>query len=341
MVYRFAEAGDNREGEIVRTLIGGFALVLGLATGATGIAQTFPAKPITIVVPFSAGGPTDTLARIMSERLRTVLGQTILIDNTTGAGGTLGTGRVVRAAPDGYVLSIGHWGTHVVNGAYYTKLPFDLLNDFAPIAQIAANPQTIISKNSVPAKNLKELIALIKANPGNVLVATGGMGGASHIVGTYFGNRIGAKFDFVAYRGGAPALQALLVGEVDLFVTQVGSMVTLWRAGKVRAYAVTDKKRQEAAPEIPTVDEAGLPGLYTSVWHGIWAPKATPKDVVMKLNAAFVETLADPTVRQRFADLGQNIPPREQQTPEALYAYHKSEIDKWWPLIRAAGIKAE
>jgi tripartite-type tricarboxylate transporter receptor subunit TctC len=167
------------------------------------------------------------------------------------------------------------------------------------------------------------------------------MGGASHIVGVYFGNRIGAKFDFVAYRGGAPALQALLVGEVDIFVTQVGSMVTLWRAGKIRAYAVTDSKRQEAAKEIPTVDEAGLPGLYTSVWHGLWVPKNTPRDVVTKLNGAVVETLADPTVRQRFADLGQNIPPREQQTPEALYAYHKSEIEKWWPLIRSAGIKAE
>ena len=325
----------------MKTLIASCALAAACAATSSSIAQSFPAKPITIVVPFSAGGPTDTLARIMSERLRASLGQTILIDNTTGAGGTLGTGRVARAAPDGYLLSIGHWGTHVVNGAYYTKLPFDLLNDFAPIAQIAANPQTIVSKVSVPAKNLKELIGLIKANPGKVLVATGGMGGASHIVGVYLGNRIGTKFDFVAYRGGAPALQALLVGEVDLFVTQVGSMVTLWRAGKIRAYAVTDSKRQEAAPEIPTVDEAGLPGLYTSVWHGIWAPKNTPRDVVMKLNAAIVETLADPAVRQRFADLGQNIPPREQQTPEALFAYHKAEIEKWWPLIRTAGIKAE
>src|SRR5262245_48252648 len=325
----------------MRSFIVACTLAAALASGSTAIAQTFPAKPITIVVPFSAGGPTDTLARIMSERLRTSLGQTILIDNTTGAGGTLGTGRGARAAPGGYTLPIGHWGTHVVNGAYYTKLPFDLLNDFAPIAQIAANPQTIVSKVSVPAKNLKELIALVKANPGKVLVATGGMGGASHIVGVYFGNRIGVKFDFVAYRGGAPALQALLVGEADLFVTQVSSMVTLWRAGKIRAYAVTDSKRQEAAPEIPTVDEAGLPGLHTSVWHGMWAPKGTPRDVIMKLNAAIVETLADRNVRQRFANLGQEIPPREQQTPEALYAHQKAEIERWWPLIRAAGLKAE
>jgi len=324
----------------VKTLIAGCALA-GAFAASTAIAQVYPVKPITIVVPFSAGGPTDTLARILGERMRAALGQTILIDNTTGAGGTIGTGRVVRAAPDGYMLIIGHWGTHVVNGAYYTKLPFDLLNDFAPVALIATNPQTIVSKSTVPAKNLKELIALLKKNEGKALMGTGGVGGASHIVGVYFQDRIGVKMEFVPYRGGAPALQALLVGEFDVYITQVASMVNLMRAGKIRAYAVTADKRQKAAPEIPTVDEAGLPGLHTAVWHGIWAPKNTPREVVMKLNTAIGDSLADPALRQRFFDLGQEIPSREQQAPEALYAYQKAEIAKWWPLIRGAGIKAE
>jgi tripartite-type tricarboxylate transporter receptor subunit TctC len=228
-----------------------------------------------------------------------------------------------------------------VNGAYYTKLPFDLLNDFAPVALIATNPQTIVSKSTVPAKNLKELIALLKKNEGKALMGTGGVGGASHIVGVYFQDRIGVKMEFVPYRGGAPALQALLVGEFDVYITQVASMVNLMRAGKIRAYAVTADKRQKVAPEIPTVDEAGLPGLHTAVWHGIWAPKNTPREVVMKLNAAIGDSLADPGLRQRFFDLGQEIPSREQQAPEALYAYQKAEIAKWWPLIRGAGIKAE
>jgi len=324
----------------MKTLRAVCALVVALGADPGAMAQGYPSRPITVVVPFSAGGPTDTLARIMSEPMRRALGQTVVIDNTTGAGGTIATTRVVRAAPDGYLLVIGHWGTHVVNGAYYT-LPFDVLNDFAPLAMIASNPQMVISKPAVPAKNLKELIAWIKANQDKVLIGTGGVGGASHMAGIDFLNRIGVKLQFVPYRGAAPALQALLAGEIDIYVTQISSAVGQVRSGKLRAYAVAAKNRQEAMPELPTVDEAGLPGFYTAVWHGIWAPKATPRDIVMKLNAAIVETLADPMVRQRFADLGQEIPPREQQTPEALYAYQKAEIEKWWPLIRAAGLKAE
>jgi tripartite-type tricarboxylate transporter receptor subunit TctC len=319
-----------------------FTCALAVAYGAssTASAQSYPSRPITIVVPFSAGGPTDTLARIMGERMRKALGQTIVVDNTTGAGGSIGTGKVIRAAPDGYTVSIGHWGTHVVNGAYYS-LPYNLLTDFEPVALIATNPQAIISKNAVPAGNLKELIAWIIANQDKVLMGTGGVGGASHMGAIYFQNLIGVKFQYVPYRGGAPALQALLAGEIDLYVTQVSNITTQVRAGKIRAYAITAKTRQDAAPEIPTVDEAGLPGFYTAVWHAFWLPKDTPRDIVMKLNAAVVETLADQTVRQRFADLGQEIPAREQQTPEALFAYHKEEIDKWWPMIRAAGLKAE
>jgi len=293
-----------------------------------------------MVVPFSAGGPTDTLARIMSDPMRKVLGQTVVVDNVTGAGGSIGVARVARAAPDGYMLSIGHWGTHVVNGAYYT-LPFDVFADFEPIAMIATNPQVVASKVSVPAMNLKELVVWIKANQNKIQFGTGGVGGASHIAAYYFLDRVGVKMDFVPYRGGAPALQALLAGEIDLYMMQVATAIAHVRAGKLRAYFVSARTRQSAAPEIPTADEAGLPGLYTAVWHGIWSPKGTPRDVNIKLNAAIVETLADATVRARFADLGQEIPPREEQTPQALAAHHKAEIDKWFPLMRAAGIKSE
>ena len=315
-----------------------FAVAVLAASSAAP--QSYPVKSITVVVPFSAGGPTDTLARILGDRMRKVLGQPIVVDNTTGAGGSIGVAKVVRAAPDGYMASIGHWGTHVVNGAYY-KLNYDLLTDLEPIAMVASNPQVIISKPSIPATNLKELIAWANANRGKVLMATGGVGGASHMAGIYFQNSIGGQFQYVPYRGGAPALQALLGGESDLYVTQVSNIAAHLKAGKLRAYAVTAKARQAAAPEIPTVDEAGLPGLYTSVWHGYWFPKNTPRDIVMKFNAAIVDTLTDADVKKRFAELGQEIPTREEQTPQGLAAYHKAEIEKWWPLIRAAGLKAE
>lgn len=315
-------------------------LAVNCAASATATAQTYPSRPITIVVPFAAGGPTDTLARIMSEPMRKLLGQTVLVENVTGAGGTIALGRVVRAAPDGYTMGIGHWGSHVVSGAYYT-LPFNLLTDFDPVAMIASNPQVIVSNLAVPAKNLKELIAWSKANQEKLLVGTGGVAASAHMGGIYFQNAIGAKFQFVHYRGGAPAVQALLGGEVNLYVTQVTGAVPLVRAGKIRAYAVTANTRQAAAPDIPTVDEAGLPGLHTSVWHAFWTPKGVAKDINAKLNAAIIESLADATVRKRFADLGQEIPAREGLTPQALAAFHKAEIEKWWPLIKAAGLKAQ
>ena len=285
-------------------------------------------------------GPTDTLARIFAERLRIALGQTVVVENTTGAAGTIATGKVVRAAPDGYTILIGHWSTHVVNGAIY-PLTYDLLNDFAPISLIASNPQLLVTKKSVPAKDLKELVAWVKVNQDKISAGTGGLGAASHISGIYFQGVTGTKFTFVPYRGTGPALQDVVAGNLDLIFDQAASALPQVRNGNVRAFAVTAKTRLTSAPDIPTVDEAGLPGFYIAIWHALWLPKGAPKDIVMRLNAAVREALADPAVRQRLVELGQDIPPVEQQTPEALYAYHKAEIEKWWPIIKAAGIKPE
>jgi tripartite-type tricarboxylate transporter receptor subunit TctC len=324
----------------MKTLLAALAAAGTLAGTSPAAAQAYPSRSITMVVPFSAGGPTDTIARIMAERMGKALGQTVVVENVTGAAGSIGVGRVARAAPDGYTLSIGHWSTHVVNGAVY-QLSYDLRKDFEPVAMIATNPQLIVTKTTVPATNLTELVTWVKANQERVSVGTAGVGSASHVGGIYFQNIIGAKLLFVPYRGAAPAMQDLMAGQIDLILDQAANSLPWVRSGKIRAYAVTAKARVAAAPDIPTVDEAGLPGLYIAIWHAIWVPKGTPKEIVARLNAAVVETLADPAVRQRLVDLGQEIPSREQQTPEALGAYHEAEIAKWWPLIKAAGIKAE
>lgn len=303
-------------------------------------AQAFPTHSLSIVVPFSAGGPTDTIARIMAERMTRALGQTVLVENTTGAGGSIGVGRVVKARPDGYTLGIGHIGTHVVNGAIYA-LPYDLLADLSPIAMIASNPQTIVSKNALPAKDLKELVAWIRANSGKVTLGTGGAGTPSHVSGVYLQKVLGVEINIVHYRGSAPAMADLMAGHIDMSFDQAASALPHVRSGRVRGYAVTQKTRLAAAPTIPSVDEAGLPGFYMTVWHGLWAPKGTPAAVVERLNGAVVEALADPATRGRLGDLGQEIPSREQQTPQGLAAHHKAEIEKWWPMVKAAGVKAE
>src|SRR5437763_6685775 len=327
-----------REGGDMRRLI--FAGLAAVMFGGGAQAQPYPSRPVTIVVPFAAGGPTDAIARAISERMRVSLGQSVIIENVTGAGGSIGVGRAVRAAPDGYTLSLGHTGTHVVNGAIY-PLQYDLLNDFEPIALIAANPMMVVTKDAMPAKNLRELVDWLKANSDKVSTGTAGVGSASHFSSVYFQNLINVPLNFVPYRGTGPALQDLVAGQIDMIVDQASNSIAQVQAGKIRAYAISDTKRLAVAPDIPTAEEAGLTGFYISLWNGLWVPKGTPKDVIAKLNTAVVDALADPLVRQRLADVGLEIPPREQQTPQALGAYQKAEIEKWWPIIKAANVKPE
>jgi tripartite-type tricarboxylate transporter receptor subunit TctC len=318
------------------------ALVVASSIAGLGnaFAQDFPNRPVTVIVPFSAGGPTDALIRTLADRMRVSLGQSILVENVTGAAGTIGVGRVARAPGDGYTLSFGHWSTHVINGAVY-PLPFDLLTDLEPIALLTSYPMLLVSKNALPANNLKEFVDWVKANQDKAAVGSIGAGSAAHIAGVYFENIAGVKLNYIPYRGAAPALQDLLAGNIDFMFDHVANALPHVKGGKIRAYAVTSDQRLPSAPDIPTVDEAGLPKLHVSIWFGLWAPRGTPKDIVLKLNSAVRDALADPAIREKLAALGQVIPPADQQSPEALAAHQKAEIEKWWPIVKAANIKIE
>jgi tripartite-type tricarboxylate transporter receptor subunit TctC len=313
---------------------------LGIVGTTAAAAQPYPTRPITIVVPFAPGGPTDTVARIIAERMRAPLGQPIVIENVSGAGGSIGVGRVVRSAPDGYTVGIGNSSSHVFNGVIYT-LPFDLLADLEPVALLSSQPLLIVARKGVPAQDLKEFIAWLKANPGKAVQGTPGAGTGAHINGAFLQIQTGTQFAFVPYRGTGPAMQDLVAGQIDFMIDTPTNSLPHVRAGSIKAFAVTAARRLDAAPEIPTVDEAGLPGFHFTFWQALWVPKGTPKDVIGRLNGAVVATLADANVRQRFAEQGQDIPPRDRQTPAALGAFHKAEIEKWWPIVKAANIKGE
>ena len=320
-----------------KLLIAALVTIAGIAAAA---AQSYPTRPVTAIVPASAGGPTDTIGRIVMARAQQLLGQNIIIENVGGASGTIGTGRLVRAEPDGYTIGIGGPNHYVVNASVY-PLTYDTVKDFEPISLLANGPMIIMSRNSLPAKNLTELVAWLKAQGDNVTFGTGGLASPPHISGLSLQTVTGTKFQFVPFRGSAPALQQVVGGQLDIIIDQASSAISIVKGGNVRAYAVTAKQRLASAPDIPTVDEAGLPGFHVSIWQGGWAPKGTPKEIIAKLNAAIAGALADPAVQKRLAEIGQEMPSAEQMTPAGFGAFHKAEMDKWTPIIKAANIKPE
>ena len=316
------------------------ALAVAPAGTATVHAQAFPSKTITIVVGFAPGGPTDTVARILADHMKTTLGQTVVVENVGGAAGTIAGARVTRATPDGYTLNVGQW-TSNVGGPAITPTPYHVLNDFEPVSLLTTSYLWIVGRNSLPATNLKELIAWLKANPNKSTGAIVGSGSAAHVCFIDFQNKSGTKFALIPYKGGTPALQDLVGGQVDISCLEAAQTMQQFRAGMVKVFGVLANKRWAGAPDVPTLAEAGLPGDQIEFWHGLWAPKGTPKDVIAKLNAAVSAAFADPVVQKRFADLGHALPTREQQSPQALFAHHKAELDRWWPVIKAAGITTQ
>jgi tripartite-type tricarboxylate transporter receptor subunit TctC len=324
-----------RRRQFLHLAAGSFALP---ALSRAARADTYPSRPVTMVVPFAAGGGTDIFARILAEGMRGPLGQTVVVENVAGAGGTIGVGRVVHAPADGYTVSIGTLTTHVLSGALY-PIQFDLLTDLAPIAELGYEPLLIAAKNALPVKNLKDMIAWLKANPDKGTAGIPGAGSTGNLADLSFQKVTGTTFQFVPYRGDGPAVQDLVAGQIDMMIEPSSNFVAQVQADTVKALAVTSRTRHPGMPNVPTVDEAGLPGFYVSIWFGLWAPKDTPKDVITKLNAATVAALADPDMQAKLGKLGQQVSSRNQQTPEALGVLQRAEADKWWPIIKAANIK--
>jgi tripartite-type tricarboxylate transporter receptor subunit TctC len=323
---------------MIKTMIA-IALAAACAIGGAN-AQSFPTRPVTILVPLAAGGSTDTIARIIAEAMRPHLGQPVIVENSPGAGGSTGVIRAARSAPDGYTVQIGQWGTNVAGGAVY-NLPIDLLTDLEPVGLISTQPFMIVGKKALAANNLSELIAWIKANPGKVTVGTAGIGSPGHVSGVFFQNTIGAQLVFVPYRSAGPASQDMIAGNIDMMMDTAATSGPHVRNGLLKAFAMTSNKRSLAMPDVPTVDEAGLPGFYFYFWHALWVSKGTPKDVIATLNSALVKALADPATHKRLVDIGQEFFAADMGSPEALGKFQKQEIDKWWPVIKAAGIKAQ
>jgi tripartite-type tricarboxylate transporter receptor subunit TctC len=321
-----------------KLLILACAVLAGAASA--GAQETYPVRPITLVVPYPAGGVTDTLARLLAARMKQSLGQPMVVENVGGAGGSIGVGRIARGTPDGYAVVIGSSETHVLN-AVALNLSYDVVADFEPVVQLPAYPFLIVSPNSVPATTLEEFVAWIKANPDKVTQGTVGYGTIQHMCGVVMQKALGVTWQIVPYRGGAPAMQDLLSGQINMMCTASGSFLPLVRAKQIRAYAITMGTRAESAPEIPTADEAGLSGLHLLTWNALYTPKGTPGAVVDRLNAAAVQAMADPAFKKRMVDLALEMPPSDQLTPQALAALQKADIEKWWPLMRAAGIKPQ
>ncbi len=316
------------------------AALVGLAWAGMAAAQNYPTRAMTMIVPFPAGGATDTLARFLAEKMRAVLGQPVIIENVAGAAGSLGVGRAVRSAADGYTLSIGTSTTHMLTGGLYA-LQFDLLKDLEPVIQIGSEPLLIVGRKSLPADDLKGLIAYLKANPDKASVGIAGVGATGHLTGISFQKETGTRFQFVPYRGNAPAMQDLLAEQIDFMIEPSSNFKSLVSAGSVKPYAITGRTRLPSSPDIPTADEAGLAGFFASLRYGLWVPKDTPKDIIAKLNATMVQVLADPSVQKRFDELGIQIAPLAQQSPEALRGFQKAEAERWWPIIKASNIKSE
>jgi tripartite-type tricarboxylate transporter receptor subunit TctC len=320
-----------------RLLLAGLLAVVSVA-GAS--AQDYPNRPITVIVPFPAGGPTDAIIRNLGERMRVSLGQPLIVEYVTGAGGTVGTTRANRAAPDGYTIICGHFGTHATNGAVY-QLPYDLVTDFTPISLLPRNPYLVVARKNLPPNTLREFLAYLKANPGKVNMGHPGVGTGPHLMAIQLANLAGGTMNYIPYRGSGPAMTDLIAGQIDLMVDQVQTSSGQVRAGTIKAYAIAAPTRASSVPDVPTVDEAGAPGLHMSLWYGFWAPPGTPAPIVNKLKAAVQDALGDAEVQARLTTLGMEIPPREQQTAEALVAQQKADIAIWWPIIKAAGIKQQ